>query len=126
MSRYLTLLAALFVLCPVVSTVGADPQMCHMVYFTLKDNSSAAVDKLVAGCKEYLSDHDGMVYFSVGVRGEEFQRDVNDQVFEVALNLVFRNKAAHDEYSTHPRHMKFIEQFEDNWAKVRVFDSYLK
>ena len=126
MTRYLTPLAAVVVLCMVVPAFAADPQLSHMVYFKLKDSSDEAVGKLVAGCKEFLSDHEGTVHFSVGVRGKEFERDVNDKDFEVALNLVFRNKAAHDKYSTHPRHMKFIEKFQDNWAKVRVFDSYLK
>jgi hypothetical protein len=126
MTRYLTPLAAIVVLSLVVPAFAADPQMSHMVYFKLKDNSDEAVAKLVAGCKEFLTDHEGTIYFSVGVRGKEFERDVNDKDFEVALNLVFRDKAAHDKYSKHPRHMKFIETLQDNWAKVRVFDSYLK
>ena len=124
--RFLTLLAVVVLLCQVAPAVAADPQLSHMVYFQLKDSSDDAVGKLVAGCKEYLSEHEGTVYFSVGVIAKEMKRDVNDTDFHVALNLVFRDKAAHDKYSTHPRHMKFIEEFKDNWAKVRVFDSYLK
>jgi hypothetical protein len=56
---------------------------------------------------------------------KELDREVNDQDFDVSLNLVFRNKAAHDTYQTHPRHLKFIEQNKESWAGVRVFDSYL-
>jgi hypothetical protein len=124
MNRYLTLLAAIVVvLCLVVPASAAEPQLAHMVFFSLKDNSDGAVSKLVGGCKEYLSDHEGTLYFSVGVRAKDMNRDVNDKEFDVALHLVFRDKAAHDKYSTHPRHMKFIEEFKDNWAKVRVFDS---
>ena len=52
-------------------------------------------------------------------------RPVNDKDFDVALNLVFRNKAAHDTYQSHARHQKFIEKCQANWDKVRVFDSYL-
>jgi len=40
--------------------------------------------------------------------------------------LVFKSKAAHDEYSKAERHMKFIEENKDNWKNVRVFDSYLE
>ena len=40
-------------------------------------------------------------------------------------HLVFVNKAAHDKYQEHPRHLKFIEENKENWEKVRVFDSYL-
>src|SRR5690606_32973011 len=103
-----------------------DPQLAHIVYFKLKDSSPASREKLVAACQKYLSGHEGTVYFSVGVLAEEFQRDVNDRDFDVALNLVFENKAAHDKYQEHPRHTKFIEENRDTWAKVRVFDSYIK
>ena len=51
---------------------------------------------------------------------------MNDRDFDVALHLVFKNKAAHDKYSTAERHMKFIEETKANWKKVRVFDSYLE
>jgi hypothetical protein len=53
------------------------------------------------------------------------QRDVNDRDFDVALHVVFRNRAAHDKYQTHPRHLKFIEEAKALWKKVRVFDSYV-
>jgi Stress responsive A/B Barrel Domain len=98
----------------------------HMVYFTLKDNSSEAKAKLVAACKKYLTGHDGTVYFSAGVLAEDFKRDVNDREFDVALHLVFKDKAAHDKYQDHPRHEEFIKENKDNWKKVRVFDSVVK
>ena len=124
MNRCLSLLSAVVVvLCLDAASFAAEPQLAHMVFFTLKDNSDGAVTKLVAGCKEYLSGHEGTLYFSAGARAKDMDRDVNDKEFDVALHLVFRDKAAHDKYSAHPRHMKFIEAFQDNWAKVRVFDS---
>lgn len=106
---------------------AAEPEkmLSHDVYFSLKDRSPEARDKLIAACKEYLSGHPGTIWFAVGPLGEEFQRDVNDRDFDVALHLVFKNKAAHDEYSKAERHQKFIEETKDDWAKVRVFDSYV-
>ncbi len=97
----------------------------HMVYFQLKDNSPAAREKLVAACKKYLADHDGVVYFAAGVIGDSFARDVNDREWEVALHVVFADKAAHDKYQTAETHLKFIEENKENWKKVRVFDSYI-
>lgn len=125
MSRFITALSAMVVLCLAVTVNAAEPQLAHMVYFTLKDNSDSAATKLVAGCKKYLTEHEGTVYFSAGVRAKDMNRDVNDQQFDVALHIVFRDKAAHDKYSDHPRHMEFINEFQSNWAKVRVFDSTL-
>ncbi|MHB8864803.1 MAG: Dabb family protein [Pirellulaceae bacterium] len=125
MSRYVMPLAAVLVLCLVVPTMAAEPQLAHMVYFKLKDSSDASKEKLVAACQEYLSDHEGTVYFSAGVIAKDLDREVNDKDFDVALHLVFRDKAAHDKYSTHERHVKFIEKCQEGWAKVRVFDSYI-
>ena len=103
------------------------PQMlCHDVYFSLKDNSPPAKQKLIAACKKYLTDHPGTVSFAVGPVAEEMKRDVNDRDFDVALHLVFKNKAAHDQYAKAERHLKFIEESKDNWKKVRVFDSYVE
>lgn len=103
-----------------------DRMLAHDVYFSLMDNSAQAKDKLIAACKKYLSGHPGTIWFAAGPIGEEFQRDVNDRNFDVALHLVFANKAAHDKYSTAERHMKFIEETKANWKKVRVFDSYVE
>jgi hypothetical protein len=107
--------------------LAAEPEkmLSHDVYFGLKDNSPQAKKKLIAACKKYLSGHPGTIWFAVGPLGEEFQRDVNDRDFDVALHVVFKNKAAHDEYSKAERHMKFIEETKADWAKVRVFDSYV-
>jgi hypothetical protein len=96
-----------------------------MVYFKLKDDSTKARKKLVVACQKYLSNHEGAVYFSAGVLAEDLDREVNDRDFDVSLGVVFRNKAAHDRYQTHPRHQKFIEENKESWAAVRVFDSYL-
>jgi len=104
---------------------AAEPQLSHAVYFTLKERTADAKEKLVKGCREFLSGHEGTVYFSVGVLAEELQREVNDRDFDVSLLVVFQNKAAHDAYQTNARHLKFIEEYSDLWETVRVFDSYL-
>lgn len=102
------------------------PKIGHMVYFKLKDASPAARTKLVAACDKYLKDHPGTLFYAAGVLAPEFAREVNDRDWDVALHLVFKDKAAHDAYQDHPRHLKFIEENKDTWAKVRVFDSACK
>ena len=104
---------------------AAGPHIGHMVYFKLKDASDENRKKLVEACKKYLADHDGVLFFSAGVIGDSFKRDVNDRDWDVALHLVFVDKAAHDKYAQHPEHLKFIEENKANWEKVRVFDSEL-
>ncbi len=101
------------------------PMLAHMVFFTLNDSTPENRAKLVGACDEYLDDHDGTVYYSAGAIAEDFDRPVNVRDFDVALHVVFKDKAAHDVYQTHPRHLKFIEENKDTWKQVRVFDSYV-
>jgi hypothetical protein len=102
-----------------------DPWLAHMVYFTLKDDSAAAKEKLVAACKKHLSGHQGEVFFAAGTLCEDLKREVNDIDWHVGLHIVFKDKAAHDAYQVAPRHDQFIKENRDNWMKVRVFDSYV-
>jgi hypothetical protein len=102
---------------------GKGPMIAHMVYFSLKDNSAEAKKKLVDACKKYLSKHPGEVFFAAGTLATGFDRPVNDRDFDVALHIVFRDRAAHDKYQDAPRHKQFIDENKDNWKKVRVFDS---
>ncbi len=97
--------------------------LAHIVYFTLKDSSPEACQKMVDACRKYLSDHPGTVHFSAGTRARQYQREVNDQDFHVALHVVFESDAAHDTYQTAERHQQFIAENKANWAKVRVFDA---
>lgn len=101
------------------------PRIGHMVYFKLKEQTPAARQKLIDACDRYLSKHEGTVFYAAGPIAKEFDRPVNDTDWDVALHLVFRDKAAHDVYQDHPDHIKFIDENKATWAKVRVFDSAL-
>jgi hypothetical protein len=127
MALCLLSLATLWIAAPSPTTAAdaKEPRLAHNVYFSLNDKSDAAKEKLIAACKKYLSGHPDTVFFAVGVLAKDLNRPVNDRDFDVALQLVFKSKAAHDQYAKADRHMKFIEENKDNWKKVRVFDSYL-
>ncbi|MFO0928184.1 MAG: Dabb family protein [Gemmataceae bacterium] len=103
---------------------GAGKKLVHNVFFTLAESSDANRKKLTAACKKYLTKHPGEVYFAAGPVASEFDRPVNVRDFDVALTIVFKDKAAHDKYQDAPRHLKFIEENKDLWKSVRVFDSY--
>jgi hypothetical protein len=102
---------------------AAEPMIVHDVYFALKDSTPEARKKLVDACKKYLSKHDGTVFFATGTRAEDFNQPVNDKDFDVSLNLVFKNKAAHDKYQVSDLHKQFIAENKDAFKAVRVFDS---
>lgn len=100
-------------------------KLAHTVFFTLKDKSPAAAERMVGECRKYLQGHPGEVYFAAGTRAKELQREVNDKDFDVFLQVVFATKADQDRYQSAERHKEFIKVNEAGWEKVRVFDSNL-
>ena len=99
--------------------------LAHDVYFSLTDNSPGAKATLVAACKKYLADHPGTVWFAAGTLAPELTREVNDLDFDVALHVVFKDMASHDQYQKAKEHLQFIAENKANWKQVRVFDSRL-
>lgn len=101
----------------------SEKRLSHVVFFTLKDSSDAAIQTLLDACHKYLKDHPGVVYFGAGTLAKEYARPVNDHAFHVCLNVVFDSRASHDVYQTAPDHLKFIADHKESWEKVRVFDA---
>jgi quinol monooxygenase YgiN len=100
-------------------------QLAHIVYFSLKESTPAAIESLVSACDKYLSGHPGVIYYSAGSLVPDLNREVNQRDWDVALHVVFDSRAAHDAYQTAPRHQQFIDENKPTWAKVRVFDAHV-
>ena len=100
-------------------------KLAHMVYFTLKDRSPAAADKLVEACHKFLTDHPGTIFFAAGKLVPDLVRPVNQTDYDVGLHVVFDSRASHDAYQVAPRHQQFVDENKPNWERVRVFDSYV-
>lgn len=101
---------------------GKNMLLVHDVYFSLKESNDANRKKLVAACDKYLSDHPGTVFYAAGTVAD-LDRSVNDRDWDVGLHVIFKDRASHDAYQEAPKHLKFIEENKDTWAKVRVFDT---
>jgi len=97
----------------------------HMVFFELKDKSAESKKKLVDACYKYLKNHDGVLYFSAGPRAEDAKEAVSAMDWDVALHIVFKDKASLDKYAPHPDHKKFIDENKANWKGVKVYDSHI-
>jgi hypothetical protein len=95
----------------------------HSVFFSLNDRSEAAVRKLLGDCRKYLTGHPGILFFACGTPNQELTRPVNDRDFDVALQVVFDSKRAHDAYQGSPTHQRFVIENKPNWRLVRVFDA---
>ena len=94
----------------------------HVVIFWTKPEIANATDELVAGMEKYLRPIPGVLSFHVG-RMVKSHRDVVDQSYQVALNLIFPDKASQDVYQVHPLHLEFVEKcFKPNCARVVIYD----
>lgn len=101
-------------------------KLAHMVFFTLKDRSPESRAKFVASCQKYLTGHQGVSFFAVGTIADDVNEGaVSVRDFDVSLHAVFASKEDEAAYLKHPRHLQFVEENKANFAKVRVFDSYV-
>ena len=94
----------------------------HVVIFWTDPNKPGAADALLAGAQKYLKESPGVLRFHVG-KMVPSHRPVVDQTYQVALNLVFKDKKSQDDYQSHPAHLEFVEKvFKPNCVKVVVYD----
>jgi hypothetical protein len=94
----------------------------HVVIFWTKPEVANATDLLVEGAEKYLRPIEGVRFFHIG-RMVKSHRDVVDQSYQVALNLVFDTKQAQDDYQIHPLHLEFVDKvFKVVCARALIYD----
>lgn len=94
----------------------------HVVIFWTDPANPKAADELLAGCHEYLKDIPGVLHYHAG-KMVGSPRPVVEQTYQVALNLVFPDKATQDAYQIHPRHVEFVEKvFKKLCRRAVVYD----
>lgn len=105
-----------------LATGEYDVMFSHVVIFWTDPKKAKAADDLIAGAEKYLRPVPGIVSFHVG-RMVPSHRPVVEQSYQVALNIVFKDKKAQDDYQAHPLHVDFVEKvFKPNCAKCVVYD----
>jgi hypothetical protein len=94
----------------------------HVVIFWTHENTSQAAEELVAGANKYLKGLPGILHFHVG-KMVPSHRPVVDQTYQVALNIVFKDKASQDAYQDHAEHHQFVDKVFKKLCKgVIVYD----
>ena len=93
----------------------------HVVIFWTDPSNPQAPDLLLAGGDQYLKGIPGVLQFHMG-KMVGSHRPVVDQSYQIALNLIFPDKQAQDDYQVHPEHVKFVENCRHLWTKVVVYD----
>jgi hypothetical protein len=94
----------------------------HIVNFWLKkDLTLAQIEQFEAGLKG-IEKVDSLIYFNVG-KPADTDRPTIDKTYSYSMLTVFKDKAGHDFYQTHPAHLKFLDENRMNWEKVLIYDS---
>jgi hypothetical protein len=94
----------------------------HVVIFWTDPAKPNAPDELIAAANKNLRSIPGILYFHVGKMAAS-HRAVVDQSYQVALNIVFLDKQAQDDYQVHPQHVEFAEKAAKPLARrVVVYD----
>ncbi len=107
---------------PNAPTINVRAMFSHVVIFWTDPANAQGADALIAGANQYLKPIPGIVSFHVGKMARS-PRPVVEQSYQVALNVVFTDKKAQDDYQIHPLHTEFIEKaFKPNCKKVVVYD----
>jgi hypothetical protein len=94
----------------------------HVVIFWTDPANPKAADELLAGMHKYLLPIPGVLHYHAG-RMVASHRPVVEQSYQVALNLVFADKKAQDNYQMHPLHLEFVEKVLKPFVnKVAIYD----
>ena len=94
----------------------------HIVVFWTDPANPNAADELLAGANKLLKNIPGVLQFHAG-KMTPSHRPVVEQSYQVALNLIFPNHKAQDDYQVHPRHVEYVEKYVKRLAKkIVVYD----
>ena len=94
----------------------------HIVIFWTDPAQPRAAEELVVGARKYLSNIPGILHFHAG-KMVASHRPVVDQTYQVALNIVFTDKQAQDDYQVHPQHLEFVDKvFKPLCKKALIYD----
>jgi len=94
----------------------------HHVFFWLKLPVTSEVREKFEDALRKLVAVETIVDYHLGVPAPT-GRDVIDNTYSYSLLTTFRDKAGQDIYQTHPIHLKFIEDCQDLWERVVVYDT---
>ena len=91
----------------------------HIVVFWTDPVNPNAADIFLAGANKLLKNIPGVLQFHAGKMAPS-HRPAVEQSYQVALNLVFPNKKAQDDYQVHPQHVEFVEKYVKRLIKKAV------
>lgn len=99
------------------------PGMIHSVFFWLKEDLSEADEAAFMAGVESLKAISTIKSCYIGPPAPTEERGVVDNSYSYALIVHFDDVAGHDAYQVDPIHVQFVEDHQDKWTKVVVYDN---
>lgn len=101
------------------------PGLIHNVFFWLREDLSAAEEAAFLEGVKSLNTISTVKAFYLGPPASTEKRDVVDNSFSYALLVHFDDIEGQNAYQIDPIHLKFVEDHQDKWTRVTVYDNSL-
>jgi hypothetical protein len=100
-----------------------DPAFVHTVYFWLKDPQNMQDRTAIEGSLKKFMQNSKYAQTKFVGKPPKATRDIVDDSFTYALVLTFSSAEEQEKYQKEEAHLIFIEESQDLWEKVLVYDS---
>ena len=105
------------------TALADSPGLIHSVFFWLREDLSEADEAAFMAGAESLKAISTIKSCYIGPPAPTEERGVVDDSYSYALIVHFQNVAGQDAYQIDPIHLKFVEDHQDKWTKVVVYDN---
>ncbi len=107
-------------------TKMTDPVLIHTAFFWIKEGTSEKDVQFFEEGLVRLGTCPQIQNFHWGPPAPTEARGVVDNTYDYAINVHFKSLEDQAEYQKEPIHLKFIEDHQDIWGKVIVYDTTVK
>jgi len=108
--------------CSITLSAHTSRMFSHIVVFWTDPAQPKAADEVIESAQRLLKDIPGIRHFHVG-KMVPTERPVVDHTYQVALNVVFDDRKAQDQYQVHPKHREFVDTvFKRVCKKAWIYD----
>lgn len=108
--------------CSGPGNTGLGKSFIHHVFFWLKQPVDGETRAKFEDALGKLKNVETIIDFHLGVPAPT-NRDVIDNTYTYSLLTTFADKAGQDIYQDHPLHLQFIEECQELWERVVVYDT---
>ena len=103
-----------------------DKGFAHALFFQLSDTSRELQNGFLELCIRHLSHHPGQRHFSIGYRALELDKEVNGELYDVSVDIIFDNVAAFEKYSASKNYETFITESAGMFLGRVAYDSHVQ